>query len=97
MLKILLDRYLEDEYLCNCPNQEHLLSGLGKLPLEHNRNQKTLPELPTGETLSGPETYKKIMRFFTSREITPSSLREKAFRRLNEMYTQVRGTKINDS
>ena len=70
------------------------MSGLGKLPRKYSMNQKTLQELPTGERLSGPETYKKIMRFFTSREITPSSLRGKAVERRDEMYRKVRGTKI---
>ena len=94
MLYISFNRYLEFEYLCNCPNNQDVYSGLGILPLHYVPigGELALKRLPTGERLSGPETYKTIMRLFTRLEITPPRLREKAVTRLNEMYRKVRGT-----
>ena len=89
-------RYLEDEYLLNCPKDQNILSGLGKLPLNFKFYDDTadpstpaLQELPTGEKLSGATTYETLMPFFTTLEITPTELRQKAVTRRDELYRQV--------
>ena len=96
-------RYVEGEHLRNCP-PDTLDSGLQKLPLEYvyeypsglsspgnwNTNLKTLKKLPTGEELKGTKSYETFMRFFTTFEITPEQLRERARARLNALYNSVR-------
>lgn len=92
-------RYVEGEHLRNCP-PDTLDSGLQKLPLEYvyeypnglsspgnwNTNLKTLKKLPTGEELKGTKGYESFMRFYTTFEITPEQLRERARARLNDLY-----------
>ena len=75
---------------------ETVASGLEKLPLSYgydgevtNTSIITTKELPTGEKLQGKDTYRSLMRFFTTFDITPEELREKAEKRLNELYKQV--------
>lgn len=96
-------RYVEGEHLRNCP-PDTLDSGLQKLPLEYvyehpnglsspgnwNTNLKTLKKLPTGEELKGTKGYESFMRFYTTFEITPEQLRERALARLNDLYNSVR-------
>ncbi|RMX39595.1 hypothetical protein pdam_00004022, partial [Pocillopora damicornis] len=81
--------YLENEYLCNCPNQEEVLSGLGKLPLRYFIKKETLQKLPNGQRLSGARTYQRLMRFFTTMDVSPAQLRTKAVGRLSELYRKV--------
>lgn len=85
----LRDSYLENEYLCNCPNQEEVLSGLGKLPLRYFVKEKTLQKLPNGQRLNGARTYQRLMRFFTTMDVSPAQLRTKAVGRLSELYRKV--------
>lgn len=91
-----ISRYLEDEYLLNCPKDQNILSGLGKLPLNFkfyddtpDRSKPTFQELPTGEKLSGATTYETLMPFFTTLEITATELRQKAVTRRDELYREV--------
>ena len=88
-------RYVEGEHLRQCP-PETVASGLEKLPLtygyrdnQEDTNIKTTKELPTGQPLEGKNTYKSLMRFFTTFDITPEVLREKAQKRLDELLPQV--------
>jgi len=88
-------KYLEDEYLLNCPKDENTVSGLGKLPLNFkfyddiaDPAQPAFQELPTGEPLSGAKTYQSLMKFFTTLNITPSELRQEAVKRRDELYQQ---------
>ena len=89
-------RFLEDEYLLNCPKDENIISGFGKLPLNFkyyddvlDPMQPALQKLPTGEALSGAKTYQTLMKFFTTLNITPGELREEAVKRRDELYQQV--------
>lgn len=80
----------------NCPD-ETLANGLGSLPLSaviqnHDQFDSSLPaiqRLPTGEMLRGPTTYKNLMRYYTTLEITPDDLRKRAVSRRDELYRQV--------
>lgn len=91
-----VSRYLEDEYRLNCIKDQNILSGLGKLPLNFkfyddtpDPSKPTFQELPTGEKLSGATTYETLMPFFTTLEITPTELRQKAVTRRDELYREV--------
>ena len=55
-----------------------------------NLSIETIKKLPTGEDLKGSETYKYLMRCFTTFDITPAQLREKASKRLIDLYNMVR-------
>jgi len=87
-------RYVEGEHLQQCA-PETVASGLQKLPLSYGYKDEladtsivTTKELPTGEQLEGKNTYKSLMRFFTTFDITPEVLREKAQKRLDELLPQ---------
>lgn len=81
---------------------ETVASGLEKLPLTYGYNKDgsantsivATKELPTGEKLEGKNTYKSLMRFFTTFDITPEQLREKCKERLEILLKQVILTKI---
>lgn len=88
-------RFLEHEYLRNCPSDENIISGLGKVPLRFlyyddipDTSQLAFHRLPTGEELSGPKTYQTLMKYFATLDISPADLRERAWTRLNELYKQ---------
>ena len=98
---------MEEEHLRNCPKAEDLASGLQKFPLPYtwmnnpdlnqpgawNFSAQTIKKLPTGEELQGSKTYESFMRFFTTFDITPAQLREKAFQRLNNLYNKVKSSR----
>ena len=81
--------------MSNCA-PETVASGLEKMPLPYvyknsgaDTDQKATGKLPTGETLQGGDTYKSLMRFFTTFDITPEQLRKETQERLNKLYPQV--------
>ncbi|XP_078384992.1 uncharacterized protein LOC144667449 [Oculina patagonica] len=88
-------KFLEHEYLSNCPTDENIVSGLGKLPLNF-RYYDDIPDighpafqkLPYGEELRGAKTYQTLMRFFTTLDITPAELRKRAVTRRDALYRQ---------
>lgn len=89
-------RYLEHEHLQNCPTEQNSNNGLGSLPLTSvfyndvvDPGTTATGELPTKEKLSGAKTYENFMRFYTSLEISPAELRQKATNRLEELYNEV--------
>lgn len=86
---------MKGEHLSNCA-PETVVSGLEKLPLSYvyknlaaDTNQPAMQKLPTNEPLQGSDTYKSLMRFFTTFDITPEKLRKMTQERLNELYPQV--------
>ncbi len=89
-------RYVEGEHLDRCA-PETVASGLEKLPLTYGYNKdgsantsiEATKELPTGEKLVGTNTYKSLMRFYTTFDITPEQLREKSEQRLENLLEQV--------
>ena len=88
-------RYVEGDHLSQCA-PETVASGLQKLPLVYaykndlpDTSKVTTQSLPNGKLLDGTNTYKLLMRFFTTFDITPEELREKAQKRLDELLLQV--------
>ena len=88
-------RYVEGEHYRQCP-PETIASGLEKLPLAYgykdgsaDTNIVATQRLPNGQRLEGRNSYKSLMRFFTTFDITPEVLREKAQKRLDELLPQV--------
>lgn len=87
-------RYVKGEHLESCP-PETLNKGLYNLPLPFvydnsvgtwKTDEVTIKKLPTGEALRGSQSYESFMRFFTTFEISPQQLRDKASARLRELY-----------
>ena len=73
-----------------------MASGLERLPLTYGYKDgsadtsiEATKKLPNGRQLVGKDTYKSLMRFFTTFDITPEVLREKAQKRLDELLPQV--------
>ena len=54
-----------------------------------NTTVPTTPRLPSGEELVGSKSYEKLMRFFTTFDILPEKLKEKALERLYYLNNQV--------
>ncbi|KAK3717883.1 hypothetical protein QZH41_014887 [Actinostola sp. cb2023] len=86
--------YLENDYAQYCVPSS-ISSGLGSLPLSYvykngnNTGIKTTKELPTGEPLNGRETYKKIMPYFTTNDMSPDEVHDLGFKMLNKLYPEV--------
>ena len=75
----------------------NISSGLFNRPLKYvytngilNKSQPTVRKLPTGETISGPQTYASILSFFTTSDITPDEVYNKGWEMINKTYPQVR-------
>ena len=73
-------------------------SGLSNLPLAYvytdgvpNVNQSTNRSLPTGESLSGRDTYLKFLEYFTTTQVTPEELSSNATSRLTQLFEEVSG------
>ena len=90
-----LIRYLKEEHLPHCLPRD-LSSGLGSLPVDYvylngkktqTRTTKTLPI--TNKPLNGKESYKNILPYFTTSDITPERINEIGEQRLKALYPQV--------
>ena len=86
---------MEKDHLRHCL-PEDLASGLAELPvkfiyLDGNATSKeTTRRLPiTGELIDGKKSYKNILPYFTTSEITPERINEIGHKRLNALYPQV--------
>lgn len=88
---------MEGEHKSHCPTPD-LSAGLQKMPLPYvyseqtgrwNTTVPTTPRLPSGEELVGRKSYEKLMRFFTTFDILPEKLKEKALERLYDLNNQV--------
>ena len=88
---------MEGEHKIHCPIPE-LSAGLKKMPRPYvyseqirnwNTSVPTTPRLPSGEELVGSKSYEKLMRFFTTFDILPEKLKEKALERLYDLNNQV--------
>lgn len=90
-----LINYLENEHKSHClPND--LASGLSNLPVDYvynnlvpDKNKPTTKKLPTGEPLNGTESYKLIVSYFTTTDITPEKIYEEGRKQLKYFYDQV--------
>ncbi|XP_068748355.1 uncharacterized protein [Montipora capricornis] len=90
-----LINYLDIEHKSHClPND--LASGLSNLPVDYvyingtpDKNQPTNKTLPTGETLNGTESYKMILSYFTTTDISPEEILAEGERQLKFFYDEV--------
>lgn len=70
-------------------------SGLSYLPLVYVYYNgtiigKTVPFLPTGERLNGLNTYKKMLAFYTTTNLTADEIHALGWKHVNLLYSQVR-------
>ncbi|KAK3744963.1 hypothetical protein QZH41_008490, partial [Actinostola sp. cb2023] len=90
-----LINYLDGEHMRHClPND--VSSGLGGLPVDYvytdgvpdlkNRTNKTLP---TGEVLNGTNTYRLILSYFTTTDISPERIYAEGLVQLKGFYAEV--------
>ena len=90
-----LINYLDNEHKSHClPND--LASGLSNLPVDYvynnlvpDKNKPTTKKLPTGEPLNGTESYKLIVSYFTTTDISPEEIYLEGKRQLKYFYDQV--------
>ena len=90
-----LINYLDHEHKSHClPND--LVSGLANLPVDYvynngvpDKNQPTKKTLPTGEPLNGTESYKLILSYFTTTDISPEKILDEGEKQLKFFYDQV--------
>ena len=90
------NRYVEGEHKSHCPSPQ-LSAGLKKMPRPYVYSEQTgrwtsvptTPRLPSGEELVGSESYKSLMRFFTTFNISTEELKRKAWERLHDLHNQV--------
>lgn len=90
-----LINYLQTEHRRHClPND--FASGLANLPVDYvytdgiaDKSQPTTKILPTGEKLNGKESYKMILSYFTTTDISPEDIFAEGKRQLDFFYGQV--------
>ncbi|KAL9980551.1 hypothetical protein ACROYT_G009153 [Oculina patagonica] len=91
-----LIHYLDHEHKSHClPND--LASGLANLPVDYvynngtpDKSQPTKKTLPTGEPLNGTESYKLILSYFTTTDISPEEIFTEGEKQLKYFYDQVK-------
>ncbi|XP_031556875.1 uncharacterized protein LOC116293574 [Actinia tenebrosa] len=90
-----LVHYMEFQHVRHCP-PDKVSSGLSELPLDYvyvdgvpDVSQVTNKTLPTGERVDGKKTYKTILSFFTTSDITPEQVYEEGVKQLDIFMPQV--------
>lgn len=94
-----LINYLDNEHKSHClPND--LASGLSNLPVDYvynnlvpDKDKPTTKKLPFGEPLNGTESYKLIVSYFTTTDISPEEIHVEGQKQLKDFYDQVTGLK----
>jgi len=86
-------RYVEFNHTQYCVSSD-ISSGLGSLPLQSIYiNDKVAGQatgqLPTGEKLDGRETYKKLLAYYTSTDITADQIYDSGKELVDEIYPEV--------
>ena len=90
-----LINHLQFDHMRHClPN--NLASGLASLPVDYvynngipDKNRPTVKKLPTGEPLNGSESYKLILSYFTTTDISPEEIFQEGKKQLKFFYDQV--------
>lgn len=90
-----LMHYLEFDHMRHClPNDD--ASGLGGLPVDYvyidgkpDLKNRTTKKLPTGELLNGTESYRMILSYFTTTDISPEKIYEEGKKQLDGFYSEV--------
>ena len=92
---LLLFRQLETEYIRHCI-PSNVSSGLSSLPLPYmyvdeiaKSDQPTTQELPSGDRLSGAQTYLKLISVFTTLVVSPEKLKHISQEKLDELLSHV--------
>lgn len=87
--------YLRKDHMQHCVSS-NVSSGLATLPLSYvyvnNTADKSRPangSLPTGERLSGNDSYKLLVSYFTTNTMSPKEINDLGFKMLKELYPQV--------
>lgn len=90
-------RYLEKEHIQYCYSGA---TGLAKLPLNsvfvdgfRDPSRPTTATLPNGDVINATNSYKMILSFFTSHNITPEELKDNGYKKLDALLSQV-GTSL---
>lgn len=91
-----LINYLDGEHMRHClPND--IASGLGGLPVDYiytdevpDMNSTTTKKLPTGEVINGTNSYRLILSYFTTTDISPEEIYAEGLKQLNDFYAEVR-------
>ena len=87
--------YLENDHMKHCLPKD-VSSGMGSLPVDFiyvngkptsKRTTKTLPM--TNIRLNGKESYRSILPYFTTSDISPERINEIGKERLSMLYPQV--------
>ncbi|XP_065652112.1 uncharacterized protein LOC100210725 isoform X2 [Hydra vulgaris] len=92
-LKDMID-YFKNEHFKYC-SPSNVSSGLGGLPLKYKfkdaekQTQVTTHKLPTGETINVKEGYQKLMKYYTTSNITGKMATELGYKRLHQFYNEV--------
>ncbi|KAK3740549.1 hypothetical protein QZH41_004318 [Actinostola sp. cb2023] len=86
-------RYFEFEHMQYCPTDD-IVSGYKDLPVSFvykngTALRPTTKRLPNGELISGEKSYKKILNYFTSTDISPETINELGFELIEKYYNQV--------
>lgn len=86
-------RYLEKEHIQYCYSGA---TGLAKLPLNsvfvdgfRDPSRPTTATLPNGDVINATNSYKMILSFFTSNNITPEELKDNGYKKLDALLSQV--------
>ena len=86
---------MEKDHTRHCLPRD-LASGMSELPVDfiyvdgNRTNTRTTKRLPImNEILDGRKSYKNILPFFTTSDITPERINEIGNERLNALYPQV--------
>lgn len=87
-------RFLEVDYSQYCPPGD-ILTGYNNLPLSHvykngTKIRRTTQRLPSGELIDGKKSYRVILDYFTTIDISPKETNAIGYSLLKEVYPKVR-------
>ena len=88
--------YLHDDYLRHCP-PDHVAAGLVHLPVSYEYldgkpdfDKPTTTELPLIESrLNGKELYAKILKRYTTLDVTPDEVYEEGKKQVKKFFPEV--------
>lgn len=86
-------RFLEVDYSQYCPPGD-VLTGYSNLPLSHvykngTKIRTTTKRLPSGELIDGKKSYRTILDYFTTIDISPENINGIGYSLIKESYPKV--------
>ncbi|XP_031561184.1 uncharacterized protein LOC116297157 [Actinia tenebrosa] len=86
-------RYLEVDYSQYCPPGD-VLTGYSNLPLSHvykngTKIGRTTQRLPTGELIDGKKSFRVILDYFTTIDISPKETNNIGYSLIKEVYPKI--------